>query len=140
MNKKARGVVNHSEDLWWKPPDYGLYKINFDGAQFVDQASAGLGVVIRDWEGQIIAALSQKVGYLGSVDLVEALTASRSISFAKELSIHQMVVEGDSLRVIQAINDAKPVQTMYGHVIDDIRILSSTICCSFLHVKQKGKN
>ena len=58
VNKKARRVVNHSEDLWWKPPDYGLYKINFDGAQFVDQASAGLGVVIRDWEGQIIAALS----------------------------------------------------------------------------------
>ena len=77
--------------------------------------------------------------YPGSVDLVEALAASRSISFAKELSIHQMVVEGDSLRVIQAINDAKPVQTMYGHVIDDIRILSSTICCSFLHVKRKGK-
>ena len=43
MNKKARRVVNHSEDLQWKPPNYGLYKINFDGALFDDQASAGLG-------------------------------------------------------------------------------------------------
>ena len=49
-----------------------------------------------------------------------------------------MVVEGDSLRVIQAINEARPVCTMYGHVIDDIRFLSSTVSCSFLHVKWKG--
>ena len=76
MNKKARRVVNHSEDLQWKPPNYGLYKINFDGALFDDQASAGLGVVIRDWEGQIIAALSQKVRYPNLVDLVEAFASS----------------------------------------------------------------
>ena len=76
--------------------------------------------------------------YPGSVDLVEALAARRAISFAKELSIHQMVIEGDSLRVIQAINGTRPVQTMYGHVIDDIRFLSSSISCSFLHVRHKG--
>ena len=132
----GRAVVR-SEDLRWKPPDFGLYKINFDSAVFADQVSAGIRVVIRDWEGQIIAALSQKVRYLSSVDLVEALAMSRAVSFAKELSIHQMVIEGDSLRVIQAINGTRPVRTMYGHVIDDIRFLSSSISCSFLHVKRK---
>ena len=49
-----------------------------------------------------------------------------------------MVIEGDSLRVIQAINGTRPVRTLYGHVIDDIRFLSSSIPCSFLHVKHKG--
>ena len=132
----GRAVVR-SEDLRWKPPNFGLYKINFDSAVFADQVSAGIRVVIRDWEGQIIAALSQKVRYLSSVDLVEALAMSRAVSFAKELSIHQMVIEGDSLRVIQAINGTRPVRTMYGHVIDDIRFLSSSISCSFLHVKRK---
>ena len=133
-----RRAVGRSEDLRWKPPDFGFYKINFDGAVFGDQVSAGIGVVIRDWEGQIIAALSQKVRFPGFVDLVEALAACRAISFAKELSIHQLVIEGDSLRVIQAINGIRPVRTMYGHVIDDIRFLSSSISCSFLHVKRKG--
>nr|POE86376.1 hypothetical protein CFP56_17255 [Quercus suber] len=37
MHKKVRWVANHSEDLRWKPPDFGLYKINFDGALFADQ-------------------------------------------------------------------------------------------------------
>lgn len=104
MHKKARRVVDHSEDLQWKPPNFGLFKINFGGALFAAQVSAGIGVVIRDWEGQIIAALSQKVRYLGSIELVEALAASRALSFAKELSIQQMVVKGDSLQVIQTIN------------------------------------
>ena len=53
MQKKGTRVVEHNEDLRWKPHDFGLYKINFDGALFVDQGSAGLGVVIRDWEGQV---------------------------------------------------------------------------------------
>lgn len=83
-------------------------------------------------------ALNEKVWHPSSVDLVEALAACRAINFAKELSIHQMVVEGDSLWVIQAINDVRPVQTMYGHVVNDIRFLSSSVSCSFLHVKHKS--
>ena len=39
---------------------------------------------------------------------------------------------------MQAINGIRPVRTMYGLVIDDIRFLSSSISCSFLHVKRKG--
>ena len=27
---------------------------------------------------------------------------------------------------------------MYGHVVDDIRFLYSSVSCSFLHVKRKG--
>ena len=84
-------------------------------------------MVIRDSDGLIIAALSQKVRLPGSVDMVEALAASRAINFLKELSIHRMVVEGDSLRVIQAITDTRLVQTLYGHIIDEIRFLSSSI-------------
>ena len=73
-----------------------------------------------------------------SVDLVEALAAHRANSFAKELNIHQMVIEGDSLRAIQAINEARPIRTMYGRVVDDIIFLPSSVSCSFLHVKCKG--
>ena len=53
MQKKGTRVVEHNEDLRWKPHDFGLYKINFDGALLANQGSVGLGVVIRDWEGQV---------------------------------------------------------------------------------------
>ena len=42
----GRAVVR-SEDLRWKPPNFGLYKINFDSAVFADQVSASIRVVLK---------------------------------------------------------------------------------------------
>ena len=70
--------------------------------------------------------------------MVEALAASRVVAFAKELCLQSMVVEGDSLRVIQALIDARPSRTMFGHVIADIHSLVSNVDCSFCHVKREG--
>ena len=42
-----------------------------------------------------------------------------------------MAIEGDSLHVIQAIVGAKPVQMLYGHIIEEIKLLSSLFTCSF---------
>ena len=84
-------------------------------------------MVVRDSARLIIAALTQRVRLPGLVDVVEALAAHMAICFAKELSLHHLVIERDSLRVIQAIIDTRPVQTLYGHIIDEIRFLSSSI-------------
>ena len=138
VHKKVPRLAVCSNDSRWTPLASGLYKINFDGALFEEQACAGLGVVIRDSAGLIIGALSQKIRYPGLVDMVEALAASRAVVFAKELCLQSMVVEGDSLWVIQALIDARPSRTMFGHVIADIHSLASNVDCSFCHVKRGG--
>ena len=53
--------------------------------------------------------------------MAEALAANQAV-LAKELSIFKVVVEGDCLRVIQALNALGRCHTMYGHVIEEIRI------------------
>ena len=60
-------------EVRWKPPGTGLFKINFDEAVFEDRALVGLGIVIQDESGLIIAALSQKIPLPSSVEMVEAL-------------------------------------------------------------------
>ena len=45
----------------WSPPTENLYKANFDAALFDHLGFAGLGVVVRDCKGNVLAALSQKV-------------------------------------------------------------------------------
>ena len=85
-----------------------------EDAIFEDSELAGLGVVIRDSAGLIIAAHSHKIRLPSSVDLVEAMAASRALSFAREISIFQVEVEGDSLKVIQAVNKLRPCTTMFG--------------------------
>ena len=141
VHKKIPRMVSRSEDIWWlRTCDIdGLYKTNFDRAIFEDQACAGLGVVIRDSAGLIIGALSQKIRLPSLVVMVEALATSRAINFTKEITILRVVIKGDSLQVIKAINNTKPSKTSYGHVIDEIKLLSSTLTsCSFVHVRCEG--
>ena len=66
----------------WTPLSEGFYKINFDGAIFENFGRAGLGVVVRDVEGMVIAALSQNIQLPSSVDSVKALAARRAIILA----------------------------------------------------------
>lgn len=61
----------------------GRFKMNFDGAIFENLALAGLGIVIRDEQGLIITALSQRIPLPNSVNMVEALAARRSLIFAQ---------------------------------------------------------
>lgn len=57
--------------------------MNFDGAIFENLALAGLGIVIRDEQGLIIIALSQRIPLPNSVNMVEALAVRRAIIFAQ---------------------------------------------------------
>ena len=120
----TRSVIPRVETRW-QPPGAGFFKINFDGAVFEDRKLASLGTVIRDESGLIIAALSQKVPLPSSVDTVEALVARRALIFAHEICIFKAVVEGDSLKVIQALNNPKPNRTQLGHIISDIQSLGA---------------
>ena len=121
----------------WQPLGARLFKINFDGAMFEDRKLAGLGAVIRDESGLIIAALNQKVPLPSSVDMVEALAARRALIFAYEICIFKAVVEGDSLKVIQALNNPKPNRTQLGHIISDIQSLGAGMqFCNFIHTRR----
>ena len=66
--------------------------------------------------GNIIVAPSQKIQLPYSMDLAEALACSRIVTFAQELSLFQVVFEGDSLRIVQAINNQGANLTLFGHV------------------------
>ena len=60
-------------------------KINFDGAWFRESDKAGLGVVIRNGEGQVLAAaLSEQIVKPPTVEILELLAARRAVTFAAE--------------------------------------------------------
>lgn len=45
----------------WKPLAQGTFKINFDGAIFAEDKCFGLGVIVRDREGLVIASMATRV-------------------------------------------------------------------------------
>ena len=68
---------------------------------------AGIGVAVRDFTNNLIVALtlSQKIQVPHSVELARLWPGVVQSLLLIELSLFQVVFEGDSLRVIQAINN-----------------------------------
>ncbi|XP_075645403.1 uncharacterized protein LOC142616429 [Castanea sativa] len=135
-----RSVEQGSRVRWTKPPE-DFYKANFDAALFDSSNMAGIGVVIRDCNGNVIGALSQRIALSKSINHAEALVASQVMAFARELSLFRVIFEGDCLRIIKAINAKEPCHTLFGHIIEEQGSLTSSLTsCNFQHVKREGNN
>ena len=98
--QQAPASVSSTNRVTWIPPPANSLKINFDGALFKDINKVGLGVIIRDNHGQVLASLSKQIQLPCSSNLVEAIAAARAISFAHDLSLSNYILEGDSDMVI----------------------------------------
>ena len=79
----------------WSPPPLGWVKVNFNGATFKEKNFAGLGGIIRNDKGLLMAAFTQTIPLPTSVEMVEVLAARNAIGLAHELCLDQVQVEGD---------------------------------------------
>ena len=70
--KEASGNV-HPPLVRWIPPLASWYKLNFDATLLDGFNQVGLSVVCRDFQGHVLAAFSQKVGPVQSVEMAKAL-------------------------------------------------------------------
>ena len=87
------------------PPVNLVYKVNMDGAVFSSQKQAGIGMIIRDSQGNFIASLSKKLyAPLGAIE-AKAKAFEEGIVFAGDIGIQNFVVEDDCLAIVQALRD-----------------------------------
>ena len=123
----------------WHPPNAGSVKTNYDGAMFGESDNAGIGVVIRNCEGQALAAFSEKIAKPPTVEILELLAARRAISFTAESGYDKFVCEGDSESVVNSLRGSGMENSRGGHLIKDIVSLSnSLVSISFAHVRRQG--
>ena len=53
--------MQHRKHTRWKPPNREFYKVNYDGAVFAEQGRVGLGVIIWNLDGEVMASMFQQV-------------------------------------------------------------------------------
>ena len=92
-----------SRKVIWKPLDAALLKTNFDVAVFEDLGAAGIGAVVRNSSGEVLAALSEIIPLPSSIVALETIAAWRTVLFVRELGFSGTIFEGDSKEAISAI-------------------------------------
>ena len=136
---KVQIVHSGSEGLRWKCPQAGLIKINFDGAVCSKANMSGVGAVIKDDKGAILASCSEKIPQAYNADEIEALAARKALSFAADLGFQSAILEGDSLGLIQALKSEEHSLAPTGLLIDDVKMLASNyVRLSYFHIKRNG--
>ena len=94
-------------------------------------------MVIRDSNAAVIDALSRRIPLPQTVEEVEALTCRQAIQLAREIGISEVVFEGDSAIIVQALKHGQADQSMYGHILDDVTQQTSQLqFCEFSHVSR----
>ena len=123
----------------WRPPHLGLVKINCDGATFKEQNKSGVGVVIRDGNGLVLASLAKQITQLYTALEVEAMAAATALSFAAQLGFHSGILESDSLLLVSALIENHTYLSTDGLLLDDIRFYASFFNqLLYSHVKREG--
>ena len=127
------------DSIYWQPPQSEVCKVNYDGAVFSESNKLGLGVTIRNNNGQVIASLSQQLNQAYKPIEVEVMAAIRGLEFAAKLDWDRVVVKGDSSIVMNGLKTKEPGLSSFGWLISDACVSKNLFSeLSYSHVKREG--
>ncbi|XP_028071512.1 uncharacterized protein LOC114273895 [Camellia sinensis] len=118
----------------WKPPLYGAYKLNTDGAAKCPPGSttgagvthptglAARGGVIRDWMGCWVAGFVRNIGVASAME-AECWALRDGLKLAMDLGLSGICVETDAKAVINLVLQEPPSDHHFGNLILDCRYL-----------------
>ncbi|XP_075658738.1 uncharacterized protein LOC142628548 [Castanea sativa] len=123
----------------WVPPPNGWYKVNVDGAVFSKHKWSGIGVIARDDQGHVVAAMSKKLEIPLRPLEIEAKAMEAIAIFATDISLQKVIFESDSQLVCSAIqgkSDPSPaIANIIAGTIHHMQMLHQFETC---HTRREG--
>ena len=108
----------------WHPPNDSVYKVNVAMHWRPLTFRGGFGIVIRDSLGSVLAAMCDTSLQLGDELQLFAFAIQKSLLLAKELEVHNLIVEGDCGDLMGFLKTLGPCLAHYGTLVDEIKELS----------------
>lgn len=130
VNKDYKGALSPSIQqqstsghCWTPPPPpptpQGFHKVNVVKASSDDGKPSGIGAIIRDSNGQVIAANCNSLPAHYPANTVEAIALEKGIILAQEMNIPQVIPESDALSIVQYVKTTETNGTI-GHIFQGI--------------------
>ena len=102
---------------------------------------AGMGVVVCDSQGQVLASLSENIRLHPSTDDVEALVVAKAILFAHDCGFSSIILKGDSEVVIKALQSNEDSFASFGHLLSSLKnTIDAFDFISFSHTRRAGNS
>lgn len=120
MTKLFHVTVKYRQPVWTTPPSE-CFKVNVDAAINVPNQKAGLGAVIRNFSGRVVAATIQGVAYRGNVACMEAEAMLLGIQSAQQANCFPRIIESDSKEVVDLSLNKKSSKTEISWKITEIQ-------------------
>ncbi|XP_043700207.1 uncharacterized protein LOC122650909 [Telopea speciosissima] len=129
-------VQSPPQAKWSKPPP-GYFKVNCDTSFLQHNASGGLGYIIRDSLGRVIAAVSQPSQFTSPLQ-GEALAPRTVLLEAISETLDRVHVESDNRDLILYLeNPGKAPPSTLSPILEDIRFIASQFeTCLFFHISR----
>ena len=83
----------------------------------------GFGAVIRNYRGEVMAAMSAKGSPVTTSDDAEALACRKALEFSIYARFLELIIEGDNAHVMKIIGSSLPNRSSLGIIIDDVECL-----------------
>lgn len=124
---KPKVLTSRQLVVCWKKPSIGWLKINFDGAFSSTDFTGGIGIIVRDDEGNCVGGKFVKVDNVRSLEHVEALAGRCVVHMAQECGFSPVNFETDSMILTQAIRQQSSHDSCLGPIYEDIEDGFSTL-------------
>ena len=124
---KVAGIGKKIRRHGWSKPATGVYKLNVDAAYDPTTGRGAAGAIMRDSSGNFIAAGCDFTDLAFDVAAMEASALLAGLQLADQFGAKSLVVESDSMDVVQAINDPSEYRGTNVVVLDDCRELLASL-------------
>jgi ribonuclease HI len=124
---KLKGTGNVIRRVGWQRPASGVYKLNVDAAFDSDTGHGATGAIIRDSGGNFMAACCDFTDSAIDAAVMEASALLAGLQLAEQFGPSLLMVESDSMEVVQAVLDPSEFRGTSAVVIDDCRHLLTVL-------------
>ena len=119
-------------------PPVGSYKVNSNAAVLED-GLVGCGGIMRDAQGEVMGATCLRIEGTYDIDVVEAVSARRTLTIALEAGLNRVVLKSDCIKLIHHLKKQRREMTSFGYIMSDILMLAKNyVCISYSHVRRNG--
>jgi ribonuclease HI len=102
----------------WVKPGANSYKLNIV-ACFFPNGTGATGAVLHDDKGQAVAGASFILEHLLDATTTEAIALQKGLQLIEDLGCSLVVIESDSLELVQAYNGVIEVWSPYTSILAD---------------------